>query len=459
MSTIQINTAIPGPKSQEIVARRKANMPNGLAHSTPVVVAASKGAVVQDVDGNTLLDFAGGIGMLNAGHCPTPVVNAVKKQLNKSIHSCLLVTTNEPAVELCELLNKVTPGDFPKKTLLGNSGAEALENAVNIAKYYTKRPAIIVFEGGYHGRSLLTMSMTSKYGLFKKGFGSFVSDIYRLPRPAAYRSFEGMTASQYLTHCIQQLDHAFIAQVDPSAVAAIVIEPVQGEAGFIPMPKAFLQKIRTICDTHGIVMIADEVQSGFGRTGKLFAMDHHPEIVPDMITTAKSLGAGFPVSAVTGRANIMDTPHPGAVGGTYGGGPIAATAAIETIKLINTPKFLNRAVSIGDLMSQTLDTWKQKYPLVGDVRGVGPMRLVEFVLDRKTHQPAVELNKEIMDIAVANGLILIRAGLFSNCIRLLPPLAITNNQLKEGLAVLEDAIRTVQERKDLLQEKALIATA
>ena len=262
---------------------------------------------------------------------------------------------------------------------------------------------------------------------------------------------------QYLDHCIQQLDHALIAQVDPSAVAAIVIEPIQGEAGFIPMPKAFLQKIRTICDTHGIVMIVDEVQSGFGRTGKLFAMDHHPDIVPDMITTAKSLGAGLPISAVTGRADIMDTPHPGAIGGTYGGSPIAATAAIETIKLINTPKFLNRANSIGDIMRQTMDTWKQKYPLVGDVRGVGPMRLVEFVLDRNTRQPAVELNKEIMDIAVANGLILIRAGLFSNCIRLLPPLAITNPQLKEGLAVLENAIQTVHQKKGLLKKETFVA--
>jgi len=289
MKNIILKTEIPGPKSQELLDRRNKSMPNGFAKATQVVVERSEGAMVWDVDGNQLLDFAGGIGMLNAGHRPPQVVKAIKDQLDKSIHSCMIVATNEPAVELCEILNENTPGDFPKKTLLANSGAEAVENAVNIAKYYTKRPAIIVFEGGYHGRTLLTMSMTSKYGLFKKGYGSFVSDIYRLPAPNMYRPFDGMTEEQYLEHCVKQLDHALIAQVDPGAVAAIIIEPVQGEAGFIPMPKAFMEKIRSICDEHGIVMIADEVQSGFGRTGKLFAIEH-VGVIPDMVTTAKSMG-------------------------------------------------------------------------------------------------------------------------------------------------------------------------
>jgi 4-aminobutyrate aminotransferase/(S)-3-amino-2-methylpropionate transaminase len=446
MKNIQLNTPVPGPKSKEILSRRAASMPAGLAKSTEVVVEKAKGAMIWDVDGNQLIDFAGGIGMANAGHCPPTVVRAVKNQLDKSIHTCTLVTTNEPAVALCELLNRLTPGDFPKKTLLANSGAEAVENAVNIAKYFTKRPAIIVFEGGYHGRTLLTMSMTSKYSLFKKGYGSFMSEIYRLPAPNMYRPFNGMTEAEYLQHCIRQLDHAFIAQVDPSALAAIVIEPVQGEGGFIPMPKEFLQKIRSICDQHGILMIADEIQCGFGRTGRLFAIEHYG-IAPDMITMAKSLGAGMPVSAVTGRADIMDTPHLGAIGGTYGGSPVACTAALETVKLISNPDFLKRAAQIGETMRKTLEGWKKKYPLVGDVRGLGGMRLVEFVKDRNTREPDPDLTLEIIRDAVAHGIILIRAGLFSNCIRLLPPFAISNSQLSEGLQVLEAAIARAHERR------------
>ncbi len=439
MKYIQLHTPIPGPKSKEILARRAASMPAGLAKSTEVVVAKAKDALVQDVDGNQLLDFAGGIGMLNAGHRPAVVVKAMKNQLDQFIHSCILVTTNEPAVELCELLNRLTPGNFPKKTLLANSGAEAVENAVNIAKYFTKRPAIIVFEGGYHGRTLLTMSMTSKYALFKKGYGSFMSDIYRLPAPNMYRPFDGMTSDEYLQHCIRQIDHAFIAQVDPSAVAAIVIEPVQGEGGFVPMPEAFLQKIRQVCDQHGILLIADEIQSGFGRTGKLFAIEHYG-IAPDMITMAKSMGAGMPISAVTGRADVMDTPHLGAIGGTYSGNPVVCAAAVETIQLISNPKFLHRAEQIGERMRKTLERWKKNYRFVGDVRGLGGMRLVEFVKDRNTREPDPDLTLKIIRDAVSQGIILIRAGLFSNCIRLLPPFAITNAQLDEGLEVLEGAI-------------------
>lgn len=448
MKNIQLKTPVPGPKSAEILARRAASMPAGLAKSTEVVVASAKGAIVEDVDGNQLLDFAGGIGVLNAGHRPTAVVNAMKKQLDKVIHSCTLVTTNEPTVELCELLNRVTPGDFTKKTLLANSGAEAVENAVNIAKYFTKRPAIIVFEGGYHGRTLLTMSMTSKYSLFKKGYGSFMSEIYRLPAPNLYRPFNGMSKDQYLQHCLRQLDHAFIAQVDPSAVAAIVIEPVQGEGGFVPMPTEFLQKIRSLCDQHGIVMIADEIQCGFGRTGKLFAIEYSG-VAPDMITMAKSIAAGMPISAVTGRADIMDTPHPGAIGGTYGGNPVACVAAIETVKMISDPAFLKRAEQIGETMRKTLEGWKKKYPLIGDVRGLGGMRLVEFVKDRSSREPDPDLTLEIIRDAVSQGIILIRAGLFSNCIRLLPPFAITNGQLKEGLEVLEGAIARAHEKRGL----------
>jgi 4-aminobutyrate aminotransferase/(S)-3-amino-2-methylpropionate transaminase len=446
MKNIQLKTAIPGPKSAEILARRAVSMPNGLARSTDVVVISAKGAMVEDADGNHLIDFAGGIGVLNAGHRPTTVVNAIKKQLDKVIHSCALVTTNEPTVELCELLNRLTPGDFPKKTLLANSGAESVENAVNIAKYYTKRPAIIVFEGAYHGRTHLTLSMTSKYGLFKKGFGAFTPDIYRLPTPNLTRPYPGMSKEEFLQHCIRQIDHAFIAQVDPSAVAAIVIEPVQGEGGFVPMPKPFLEKIRAVCDQHGILMVADEIQSGMGRTGKLYAIEHSG-VVPDMVVTAKSLGAGLPIGALTARAEIMDALHLGAVGSTYGGNPVACAAAVETLKIISDPAFLKRAEQVGEQMRRTMEAWKKKYPLIGDVRGLGGMRLVEFVKDKKTMEPDPDLTLEILKDAVQQGIVLIRAGLYSNCIRLLPPFVITNGQLKEGLEVLEGAIARAHNKR------------
>ena len=439
MRTIKINTPIPGPESRRILERRAAATPLGLAKSTEVVVVSAEGAVVHDADGNTLLDFAAGIGMLNAGHSPETVVEAICRQAGQFIHSCALVTTYEPYVALAEQLNKLAPGDFPKKTLLANSGAESVENAVKLARAYTGRPAVIAFEGAYHGRTLLTLSLTSKYGLFKKQFGPFAPEVYRLPAPNLYRIPVGMSQAEYLDHCLQQLDNALIAQVDPSAVAAIIIEPVQGEAGFVPMPALFLKRIRKICDDHGIVMIADEIQSGFGRTGRLFAIEHYG-IAPDLITMAKSLGAGMPIGAVTGRAEIMDSAHPGGVGGTFGGSPVACAAALETIRLIGTPAFLERSAALGRKIESILEGWKAKYPLIGDVRGLGPMRLLEFVSNRERRTPDPDSTLKIIREAVSNGIIVIRAGLSSNCIRLLPPLVITDEQLEEGLGVLEAAI-------------------
>lgn len=447
MAHIQLKTSLPGPKGLAALERRKNALPTGLAKSTEVVVEKAEGALVWDVDGNQLIDFAGGIGMINVGHRNENVVNAVKEQLDKYIHTCTLVTTMEPYLELAELLNSVTPGDFPKKTLLANSGSEAVENAVNIAKYYTKRNAVLCFEGAYHGRTLLTLSLTSKYALFKKGFGSYVSDIYRIPAPNTYRGIEGMTEEQYVNHCIKKLEEAFISQVDADSLAAIIIEPVQGEGGFLPIPKAYLQKLRDICDKHGIVFIADEIQCGAGRTGKLFAVEHSG-VVPDIIVSAKSIGAGMPISAVTGKAAIMDVPHLGGVGGTYGGSPVACVAAIEAIKILNSPAFLQRVNEVGEIIRTTLEGWKDKYKLIGDVRGIGAMRLVEFVKDRDSKEPDADATLEIIKDAVAHGLIMIRAGLFSNCIRLLPPIVITDEQLKEGLQVLEDAIARAQAKRN-----------
>jgi 4-aminobutyrate aminotransferase / (S)-3-amino-2-methylpropionate transaminase / 5-aminovalerate transaminase len=446
MSTINLITSIPGPKSLAMLERRKNALPAGLAKSTEVVVEKADGGVVWDADGNTLLDFAGGIGMINVGHRPEQITNAIKAQLDKYIHTCSLVTTFEPYIELAEMLNRLVPGDFTKKTLLCNTGTEAVENAVMLARYYTKRPGIICFEGAYHGRSLLTLSLTSKYSLFKKGYGSFASDIYRLPAPNFYRTPNGMSEQEYLDWSIKNLEHAFIAQVDPESVAAFIIEPVLGEGGFIQIPAPFMQKIRELCDKYGIVMIADEIQSGSGRTGKLFAIEH-TGVVPDVMTIAKSLGAGMPISAVVGKAEIMDCTHPGGIGGTYGGSPVAAVAAIEALKILSSKEFLDRAAHVGNLIKSTLDAWKTKYALVGDVRAIGAMCIVEFVKDKSGKEPDIELPLEVLKDAVAHGIILIRAGLYSNCIRLLPPIVMTDEQLLEGLAVLEDAIQRAHEKR------------
>lgn len=455
MSYIHLETEIPGPKAKAALARRAAALPAGWARATDVVVERAKGALVFDVDGNTLIDMAGGIGMLGVGHSPDSVVEAIADQAAHYIHPCALVTTFEPLLALAELLNEITPGDFRKKTLLANSGAESVENSVKLARKYTGRSTIICFEGAYHGRTLLTLSLTSKYGLFKSGFGPFAPEIVRLPFPNLYRVPAGMTEEQYIDYAIQQLDLAMIAQVDPSAVAAILIEPVQGEAGFLPVPKRFFERIRQICTQHGIVLIADEVQCGSGRTGKLYAVEHYG-IVPDLIVSAKALGAGMPIGAVTGRAEIMDSAHLGGIGGTYGGSPVACAAALAALNMIRQPEFLAQAVRLGDTMREIMEGWKAKWPIVGDVRGLGPMLLAEFVADRekKTPLPAPQV-VGIVRQAAAHGVILMRAGLFSNCIRFLPPLNMPLDMVHEALTIVGEAIGTASEQHLAQQEPAL----
>ena len=440
MSYIRLNKEIPGPRAKEVLARRAAAVPLGLGRATDVVVERAEGSLVHDVDGNTLIDLAGGIGMLAVGHSPAPVVEAIKQQVDKFIHPCALIATYEPYVALAELLNELTPGTFPKKTLFANSGAEAVENSVKLARKYTGRSTIICFEGGYHGRTLLTLSLTSKYGLFKSGFGPFAPEIVRLPIPNTYRTPQGMTADDYVDFGIRQLEHALVAQVDPSAVAAILIEPVQGEAGFLPVPPRFLTRIRELCSQHNIVMIADEVQCGSGRTGRLFAVEHYG-IVPDMVVSAKSLGAGMPIGAVTGKAEIMDSAHLGGVGSTYGGSPVACVAALAALNMIRQPEFLAHANRLGEVMREVMEGWKSQWPMVGDVRGLGPMMLVELVTDRQSKSPLPPADAlGIIQRAVRNGVLLIRAGLFSNCIRFLPPLNMPEDMLREALDAVGRAI-------------------
>ncbi len=440
MPYIQLKTPIPGPQSQALQARRAAAVSGALAQANPIAVRKAHGSLVEDVDGNVFIDLAGGIGALGVGHTPQSVVEAIKAQADALVHMCGIVANYEPYVALCEALNRLTPGDFPKKTLLANGGAEAVENAVKFARRYTGRPGIIVFEGAYHGRTNLTMAMTSKWGLFKKGFGPFAPEVYRLPLPNLYRTPEGMTPEQYVDWCCWNLENALTAHIDPSALAAIVIEPVIGEGGFIPVPHRFLRKIREVCDAAGAVMIADEIQSGSGRTGRLWAIEHSG-VVPDLLISAKSLGAGMPISAVTGRAEILDSPHVGGVGSTYGGNPLACAAALEALAILTSPGFLQQAQRIEGIVRETFEPLKAEVPALGDVRGVGAMMALEFVKDPQSKEPWPELAMETIRRASQRGVILIRAGLYTNCIRFLPALDIPEDMLREALGVVAGAMR------------------
>lgn len=439
--SIRLLTEIPGPRSRELVARREAAVVAGLGKATPIAVAEASGALVTDVDGNTLLDFVSGIGTLAVGHCPPEVTAAIQAQAAKLIHLSALVGTYEPYVELCERLNAAVPISGPCKTLLANAGAEGVENAIKIARAATGRQAVIVFEGAYHGRTLLTLSLTSRT-YFKKKFGPFAPEIYRAPFPYAYRM--GLSEEEAVEQCWAAFERLLVAGVDPEAVAAVLIEPVQGEGGFIPVPAEFMRRLRQFCDANGSLLIADEVQSGFGRTGTLFAIEQLG-VEPDIIVSAKSLAAGMPLAATTGRAAVMDAAHYGGVGGTYGGNPLACVAAIEVLKLIERDGLLARANQIGARIRQRLEPLLSEEVgavRVGDVRGMGAMIGIELVQDRASRAPAsAEATLAILDRALQRGLLVMRAGLYVNCIRLLVPLIISDDQLDEGMDILVDEIR------------------
>ncbi len=442
MSTIQIRTEIPGPRSRALMARREAAIPRGPANATPIFVSRSEGAVIEDVDGNRYIDFAGGIGCLNAGHHSPRVLSAIREQLEKYLHLCFAVTPYEGYVAVAEKLNSLAPGSFPKKTILLNSGAEAIENAVKIARAYTKRPAVICFEDAFHGRTLLTMSLTSKTHPYKAGFQPFASDIYRIPYAYRYRNAPGTTASDFANH----LEDAFKRSVAPESVAAIIAEPVLGEGGFVVPPRDYFKLLQNICRKHGILFIADEIQSGFARTGKWFASEHFG-IEPDLITMAKSLGGGMPIAAVTGRAEIMDAPGPGSLGGTYCGHPLSCAAALAAIETIEKDGLLVRSSIVGEKFENRARGWQNKWPLIGEVRGLGGMCAIELVRDAETREPADAETKEIAKYCYEHGLILITAGTFNNVIRILVPLVVSDEQLNEGFDVLEAALAAVAERK------------
>jgi 4-aminobutyrate aminotransferase/(S)-3-amino-2-methylpropionate transaminase len=443
--SIQIKTELPGPKSRELIARREAAMPAGYGKATNIAVKRAHGALVEDVDGNVLLDFAGGIGVLNVGHTPAEVVGAIKAQAEQMIHVCGLIATTEPHVQLAEKLNSIVPISGAKKAMITNTGAEAVEQAIQTARAATGRPAIIAFEGAYHGRTLLTQTLTSKYALFKKGFGPFVPEIYRAQFPYLYRMGIGTDLSdeQKMELAWESFERFLVADVMPEHVAAVIIEPVQGEGGFIPTPREFMRRLRETCSKYGILLIADEVQAGFARTGKMFAIEHY-DVEPDLITMAKSMGAGMPVAATVGRAEVMDKVHVGGLGGTYSGNPVACAAALKSIELIERDDLCGRANHLGGIACDRLKRMQGKYELIGDVRGLGAMLAMEFVEDRKTKKPLdpAKTVAIVQDVA-RNGVLSIRCGLYSNGLRFLFPLVMTEAQLHEGLDVVEAALSKV----------------
>jgi 4-aminobutyrate aminotransferase/(S)-3-amino-2-methylpropionate transaminase len=442
MSTIEIRTEIPGPRSRALMARREAAIPRGPANATPVFAARADGATIEDVDGNRYIDFAGGIGCLNIGHRSPRVLSAIQVQLEKHLHLCFAVTPYESYVAVAEKLNSLAPGHFAKKTILLNSGAEAIENSIKIARAYTKRPAVICFEDAFHGRTLLTMSLTSKTHPYKAGFQPFASDIYRIPFAYPYRNAPGTSSTEFAHH----LEDAFKRSVAPESVAAVIAEPVLGEGGFVVPPREYFKLLQNICRKHGILFIADEIQSGFARTGKWFASEHFG-IEPDLITTAKSLGGGMPIAAVTGRAEIMDAPGPGSLGGTYCGHPASCAAALAAIETIEKDGLLARSTAIGEHFEKRARGWQKKWPLIGEVRGLGGMCAIELVRNAETREPADTETKEIGRYCYEHGLIMITAGTFNNVIRILVPLVVTDEQFNEGLDVLEAALTGVAERK------------
>ena len=431
------------------MARRQAAIPRGPLSATPVFAARAEGAVIEDVDGNRYLDFAGGIGCLNVGHRSARVTAAIGEQLEKYLHLCFAVTPYEGYVAVAEKLNALAPGNFPKKTMLLNSGAEAIENCIKIARAYTKRPAVICFEDAFHGRTLLTMSLTSKTHPYKAGFQPFASDIYRIPYAYPYRHAAGTSAEDFAHH----LENAFKRSVAPESVAAVIAEPVLGEGGFVVPPHDYFKLLQKICREHGILFVADEVQSGFGRTGKWFASEHFG-IEPDLIAMAKSLGGGMPIAAVTGRAEIMDTPGPGSLGGTFCAHPLSCAAALAVIETIEKQSLLARSAAIGERFEKRALGWQKNWDLVGDVRGLGGMCAMELVRNAATREPADSETKQITRYCYEHGLITIIAGTFNNVIRILVPLVVTDEEFDEGLDVIEAALASVAAPKHAALSRA-----
>jgi len=446
MATIQLKTQIPGPRSKALSERRSSAVPRGLSHATPIYVAKTEGAILEDVDGNRYIDFAGGIGCLNTGHRAPGVLTAIERQLDKFLHTCVQVTPYESYVRLAERLNQVTPGKFPKKTLLVNTGAEAVENAVKVARAATGRPGIIAFEDAFHGRTMMALSLTSKTHPYKAGFQPFPGEVYRIPYAYCYRCSYSLKYPSCELYCARHLEDTFKRVVAHEGVAAVIAEPVLGEGGFIAPPQDFFRILIDICRRYGVLFIADEVQSGFGRTGALFACERYG-IEPDIIVTAKSIGGGLPLAAVTGRAEIMDAPGHGGLGGTFAGNPVACEAALAVLDMFEQQDLNARANELGERFQRRAREWQKRWPMIGEVRGLGAMQALELVQSTDKREPAAEETKQVTQYCYEHGVITISAGSYANVIRLLMPLVISDAQMDEALDVLEGALKTVYERK------------
>lgn len=454
METIALKTKLPGPGSTALMAERQKHVAKGPFHSTPIFVSKAKGAILEDVDGNHFLDFASGIAVTNVGHSHDTVIGAVHEQATRFLHTSFNVVAYELYVKVAETLNRITPGHFPKKTFLANCGAEAVENAVKIARYFTGRQAVVCFDHAFHGRTYLAMTLTAKSKPYKYGFAPFCSEIYRAPFPYFPNGADKEALSQ---DCFKKLEELVTLQIGVDKVAAVIIEPVAGEGGFLPADFSFLKKLREFCSTHGIVLIFDEIQTGFGRTGKLFAAEYSG-VSADIMTMAKGLAAGLPLSAVTGRAEIMDSVPEGGIGGTYNGNPVACAAALASMAVIERENLGAHAYELGQTLSQQLSIWKEKYSCISDVRGLGLMQAFELVemgeaTGRATSLAAKdftvsgsagrspELAKKIVKYCYEHGLILLTAGTYGNVVRILPPLNLRPDQLRAGLAIIESAIK------------------
>jgi 4-aminobutyrate aminotransferase/(S)-3-amino-2-methylpropionate transaminase len=430
--SIQVRTDIPGPRSKQILERKERVVADPLSIYLPLVIAEGDGATITDVDGNTFIDFAGGVGCMNVGHSNPRVVEAAQEQMARFTHTDFTIVPYENYVRLAERLIALAPISGELRVGFFNTGAEAVENAVKFARSYTKRPAVIGFDGGFHGRTLLALSLTSKTHPYKAGLGPFAPEIYRVPFPSEYRGPDTASA-------LAGLESAFRTRVAAEEVAAIVLEPVQGESGFLPAPPEFMRGVRRICDEHGIVLVADEVQTGFCRTGRVFAMEHY-DVEPDLMTVAKSIAAGIPLSGVIGRAEIMNAPGDSAVGGTYVGNPVAIAAAHAVLDTIEEDSLAERATEVGETIRGRMDGWRERLDFVGDVRGLGAMLAIELVKDSGSKEPDPDLATAVVEAATSRGLLLLKAGIFSNCIRVLVPLVITDEQLSEALGVWEEAL-------------------
>ena len=440
----KVVTEIPGPRSKELFARRADAIPQGVANIHPIVTARASGAIIEDVDGNRLIDFATGIAVLNVGHTSPAVVEAAQRQLELDTHTCFHVTANEPYIALAERLNALAPGDFAKKTMFANSGAEAVENAVKIARYHTKRSAVVVFDHAFHGRTLLAMSLTAKVMPYKQGFGPFAPEVFRLPFAYPYRCPTGGTPETCAGSCLRYAIDEMHKHIGEQNIAAVVVEPIQGEGGFVVPAPGFLKGLADFCSENGILFIADEIQSGMGRAGRWFAIEDEG-VVPDLVTSAKSLGGGLPISAVTGRAEIMDIVHVGGLGGTYGGNPVAAAAALAVLDQIEREGLLERSRTLGERVLDRLREMQGRHEMIGEVRGRGMMSAIELVRDRGTKEPIDgPTGTAIVQRALSEGLVLLKAGTYDNVLRLLPPLTIDEPLLDEGLQILEDALAAAE---------------